>query len=86
MTRARDWEWLITSSRVEMATFWRKQSDTQQQTVMRDLSHDGKVQSPPPGRKPVREDGDKENRVKMVHNSQILRHPEVQKSHGQQVR
>lgn len=37
-----------------MATFWREQSFTQQQTVMRDFSQDGKLQSLAP-RTPARE-------------------------------
>lgn len=79
MTRARDWEWLITSSRVEMATFWRKQSVTQQLTVMRDLSHDGQLQSPAPAKKP-----DRQTHVNMARHVQILRHPEIHRSGGQQ--
>lgn len=39
-----------------MAMFWREQSFTQQQIVMRDFSHGGKLQSLAPKRTPAREE------------------------------
>lgn len=48
MTNAKDWEWLMSSSREATAVCWMKQSLDMQHRIIRDLSHTGKAASEEP--------------------------------------